>query len=187
MDRLVPSPEFVLCPIRSGSTLLRCILNSHTQVCAPHELHVADLEVRENGRYVRLTMDTAGLRKSDLEHLLWDRVLHRHLQSTGKEVIVDKTPGNLLLWQRLRDCWPAARFVFLRRHPAPGPGVRALGSQPGAVRAPLFDHGPFVFGIGDFGADIRSGQVIRESADIDPDDVPVVARAAARRWGYLAA
>jgi hypothetical protein len=79
VDRLVPSPVFVLCSIRSGSTLLRCLLNSHPLVHAPHELHLVDLAVHLDSRFARLAMQVAGLDDRHLEHLLWDRVLHREL------------------------------------------------------------------------------------------------------------
>lgn len=118
MDRLVRSPVFVLSPIRSGSTLLRCMLDSHPRICAPHELHVAELEVDLTTPYVRLGMEVAGLDRRELAHLLWDRVLHQHLVASGREVIVDKTPGNVLRWRRIADCWPDARYIFLLRHPA---------------------------------------------------------------------
>jgi Sulfotransferase family len=117
VDRLVPSPVFVLCSIRSGSTLLRCLLNSHPLVHAPHELHLVDLAVHLDGRFVRLAMQVAGLDDRHLEHLLWDRVLHRELARSGKQLIVDKTPTNVLRWGRVAECWPQARYIFLLRHP----------------------------------------------------------------------
>jgi hypothetical protein len=116
-DRLVPSPVFVLCSIRSGSTLLRCLLNSHPLVHAPHELHLVDLAVHPNSRFARLAMEVAGLDDRQLEHLLWDRVLHRELTRSGKRLIVDKTPTNVLRWRRVAECWPQARYIFLLRHP----------------------------------------------------------------------
>jgi hypothetical protein len=118
MNRLVPSPIFIISAIRSGSTLLRCILNSHSRLHAPHELHLTDLSVSITSTYAALAMTTSGLDVEELEHLLWDRVLHRSLQTSGKEHIVDKTPGNALRWSRLVNCWPHARFIFLLRHPA---------------------------------------------------------------------
>src|SRR3954470_10054533 len=48
-SRLVRSPVFVLSSVRSGSTLLRVLLNSHSQIRAPHELHLRTLQVRRNG------------------------------------------------------------------------------------------------------------------------------------------
>src|SRR3954467_12084339 len=42
-DRLLEQPVFVLSSIRSGSTLLRVLLNSHTAIHAPHELHLGGI------------------------------------------------------------------------------------------------------------------------------------------------
>jgi hypothetical protein len=116
-DRLITSPVFILSSIRSGSTLLRCILDTHSLIHAPHELHLADLEVPLTSVYVRLAMEACNLDQREIEHLLWDRILHRELTASGKQIIVDKTPGNVKLWRRLAECWPQAHFVFLLRHP----------------------------------------------------------------------
>lgn len=117
-DRLVPSPVFVLCSVRSGSTLLRVLLDSHPQIRAPHELHLSGLGVSAGSRYVDLAMQELGLERQELEHLLWDRVLHHELGKSGKSLIVEKTPANVLRWHRLRRAWPQAKFVFLLRHPS---------------------------------------------------------------------
>ncbi|MEV8635092.1 sulfotransferase [Streptosporangium sp. NPDC051023] len=117
-DRLVPSPVFVLSPMRSGSTLLRVLLNSHSMIRAPHEMHLRTLGVTYAKPYTEVAVDRLGLDREQLEYLLWDRILHRELGRSGKQVIVDKTPGNALSWPRLKECWPLARFVFLLRHPA---------------------------------------------------------------------
>ncbi|GGN62015.1 sulfotransferase family protein [Streptomyces albiflavescens] len=117
LHRLVPSPVFILSSIRSGSTLLRCILDTHSKIRAPHELHLADLEVQLTSPYIEMAMQASNLEKGEIEHLLWDRMLHRELAVTGKDIVVDKTPGNLLLWRRLAACWPQARYIFLLRHP----------------------------------------------------------------------
>ncbi|MBM0274501.1 sulfotransferase [Micromonospora tarensis] len=98
-DRLVTSPVFVLSSIRSGSTLLRCILNTHSQLHAPHELQLVDLAVGIESRFARLAMEVAVLGTRELEHLLWDRVLHRELLRSGKPIVIDKTPTNLLRWR----------------------------------------------------------------------------------------
>src|SRR5689334_17827834 len=104
MSRLVRSPIFILSSIRSGSTLLRSILNSHSRVHAPHELHLADIKVSFASRYAELAVSVAGLDVAGLEHLLWDRLLHRCLSTSGKDHIVDKTPGNALRWERIARC-----------------------------------------------------------------------------------
>ena len=39
-DRLVEAPGFVMCTLRSCSTLLRVMLYSQSQVHCPHEIHL---------------------------------------------------------------------------------------------------------------------------------------------------
>ncbi|MEU8247706.1 sulfotransferase [Nonomuraea sp. NPDC048916] len=117
-DRLLTEPVFILSPVRSGSTLLRAMLDAHPLLHAPHELHVRRLTVGFGTSLARQAMKALGHNQSDLEHLLWDRVLHRELARSGKQYIVDKTPANAFAYQRIATCWPDARFVFLLRHPA---------------------------------------------------------------------
>ncbi|MDN3027231.1 sulfotransferase [Streptomyces sp. S.PB5] len=117
-QRLVPDPVFVISSIRSGSTLLRVLLNSHPQIRAPHEMHLRTLSVDLTKPYTKKAMTELGLDQRELEYLLWDRILHRELVISGKQIIVDKTPGNAGVWERLHEGWPKARYLFLLRHPA---------------------------------------------------------------------
>jgi hypothetical protein len=98
--------------------LLRVLLNAHSELYAPHELHVRRLKVEISTKLAERAMKGLGLERTELEHLLWDRVLHRALTREGKQVIVEKTPSNAFVWQRIVECWPDARFIFLLRHPA---------------------------------------------------------------------
>lgn len=118
VDRLVSDPVFVITSVRSGSTLLRVILNSHSQICAPHELHIRTLRVKFEPPLAKESMAAVGLDERKLEHLLWDRVLDRELTASGKSIIVDKTPNMVFIHKRLVEAWPKARFIFLLRHPA---------------------------------------------------------------------
>ncbi|MBT2234554.1 sulfotransferase [Nonomuraea sp. NEAU-A123] len=117
-DRLLSEPVFILSPVRSGSTLLRSMLDAHSLIHAPHELHVRRLAVEFGTSLAERSMTALGHNRCDLEHLLWDRVLHRELVRSGKRHIVDKTPANAFAYQRIAICWPDARFIFLLRHPA---------------------------------------------------------------------
>jgi hypothetical protein len=117
VDRLLQSPIFVMAPVRSGSTLLRMLLGAHSKLHAPHELHVRRLQVELSTKLARQAMAALDLSRTDLEHLLWDRVLHREVTRTGKSFVVDKTPSNAFIWKRISACWPDARFIFLLRHP----------------------------------------------------------------------
>ncbi|ARQ71568.1 sulfotransferase family protein [Streptomyces marincola] len=118
VDRLLRRPVFVIAPVRSGSTLLRMMLGSHSLLHAPHETHFRRLEVHCATGLAEKSLHALGLGRGDAEHLLWDRLLHRELVKSGKQVLVEKTPGNAFVHERVAACWPDARFVFLLRHPA---------------------------------------------------------------------
>ncbi|MDN0198681.1 sulfotransferase [Streptomyces sp. S.PNR 29] len=115
--RLVESPVFVISTVRSGSTLLRCVLNAHSELHAGHELHLGDLQVRLDTDPAVTAMSALGISSAELEYLLWDRLLDRQLKNSGKNVLVEKTPGNAYIWKRIAECWPQARYIFLLRHP----------------------------------------------------------------------
>jgi Sulfotransferase family len=116
-DRLVKNPAFVLCTVRSGSTLLRVLLDSHSHIHAPQELHLRDVSVTLKSSYAEKALAEVGLDARHLEHLLWDRVLHRELVQSGKRLLVNKTPSDVFIADRILECWPDARFIFLLRHP----------------------------------------------------------------------
>ncbi|MGW0479547.1 sulfotransferase family protein [Nonomuraea sp. NPDC003214] len=116
-DRLLRAPVFLLSSVRSGSTLMRVMLNSHSQVHSPIETHFRRITVGLTTEPVRQAMELLGHTHSDIEHIVWDRMLHRELARSGKPVLVEKTPSNVFAWRRIAACWPDARFLFLLRHP----------------------------------------------------------------------
>jgi LPS sulfotransferase NodH len=117
-DRLVERPGFVMCTLRSGSTLLRVLLDSHSQIHCPHEIHLRYLSVNLDAKWAEGSMHEMGLDQRRLEYLLWDRVLQRELASSGKPRLVTKTPNDVFIADRIMECWPDAKLVFLLRHPA---------------------------------------------------------------------
>ncbi len=115
-DRLVPSPVIMFSSERSGSTLLRVVLDSHSQIVAPHELHLRHLKVSVSKTAAK-ALDALGFHEDELANVLWDRMLHLQAVEAGKPIVVDKTPHNLREWRRISGWWPEARFLFLYRHP----------------------------------------------------------------------
>jgi hypothetical protein len=116
-DRLLERPAFILSSVRSGSTLLRVLLDSHPLLHAPHELHLRDIAVEVTGQPAAKSLDELGLDAAHLEYLLWDRLLQREVQRRGKRFLVNKTPTDVFIADRIVECWPDARFLFLLRHP----------------------------------------------------------------------
>ena len=116
-DRLIEAPVFVICTLRSGSTLLRVLLDSHSQIRSPHELHLRYVSVHFDQKWSERSMKELGLDTRAADYLLWDRILHRELSASRKSIIADKTPNNVFIVDRLREAWPDARFIFLLRHP----------------------------------------------------------------------
>jgi hypothetical protein len=116
-DRLLQAPAFVMCSVRSGSTLLRVLLDSHSQIHSPQELHLKDFTVRVKTDYGTKALGEIGLDDEQLRFLLWDRLLHRELTAAGKSLLVNKTPNDVFIADLIARCWPDARFIYLLRHP----------------------------------------------------------------------
>jgi hypothetical protein len=97
---------------------LRVLLDSHSEICAPQELNLRDVNVTTRDEYAKKALGEFGLDVDQLEYVLWDWVLHRELEESGKRLLVSKAPRNVFVADRILECWPDARFIFLLRHPA---------------------------------------------------------------------
>jgi hypothetical protein len=93
------------------------LLDSHSQIRSPHELHLRYVSVNFDQKWSERSMAELGLDTKGAAYLLWDRLLQRELAASGKSIIADKTPNNVFIVDRLRECWPDARFIYLLRHP----------------------------------------------------------------------
>jgi hypothetical protein len=116
--RELTRPAFIFSSVRSGSTLLRLILNSHSDIYAPHELHLRHIKVEFAHVTAQHAMSMLDFDQEALTHMLWDRLLTEALRRSGKKQLVEKTPHLVLGWKQVAACWPDARFIFLLRHPA---------------------------------------------------------------------
>jgi hypothetical protein len=106
-----PSPTFVASGARSGSTLLRWLIDAHPEIACPGETDLAvlvDAYRRTAGALVGAPAD--GARD------LVDDLMGRHLVATGKHRWSDKSLSNALHLDELVDLWPSGRFVLLHRH-----------------------------------------------------------------------
>lgn len=122
------SPVFVLCMARSGSTLLRFILDAHPEVACPPETNLPALcaqlavvwSLIEGAPLSMTRGDTppvvppaavAGIRRT------LDNMLGPYLARRGKAVLCDKSLGTAQYASLLADIYPGAKFISLYRHP----------------------------------------------------------------------
>jgi protein-tyrosine sulfotransferase len=119
-------PGFVLCPARSGSTLLRLILNGHPEVACPPETNLgqvfADINFSvsvssETGRADNESTlsEQATQHASAISREVADRVLGAYARARGKTMWVDKSLPSVLLGDILTKVYPNGRFVCLYR------------------------------------------------------------------------
>ncbi len=112
------NPGFILSCVRSGSTLLRCLLNAHPDIYAPHELHLGYLEVVSRSEHTSQALSLLDLSPAQLKGMLWERIYETLLEKSAKRLLIDKSPSNLWVWPELADKWPMAPVIILKRDPA---------------------------------------------------------------------
>ena len=118
------SPIFVLSCERSGSTLLRYIIDTHPQVCSPAHLHLGQLcrSLYTSIFYsIGQTMEVTD--EATLEQLvagevrtIVDEFMQRYTRAKGKQMWCEKTTENLQYLQFLRDVFPDAKYICLYRN-----------------------------------------------------------------------
>ena len=123
-----PDPVFVLCMGRSGSTLLRLILDAHPELACPPETNLPALcgqlavvwsliegaplsEVRGDTPPVVPDAAIAGVR-----HTI-DAMTGSYLRRRGKKRFCDKSLGAARYAELLLRVYPEAKFLCLYRHP----------------------------------------------------------------------
>jgi hypothetical protein len=131
--------------MRSGTTLMRLILNRHSELDIPPESHFLARLFRQVTPYQPLTEesteqalsvvvaspewrrdwhgDEAELRarvdkrQPNTVAAFIDEVFRLQIEPTGKPAWGDKTPAYLFQTERLRACFPDARFIAMVRDP----------------------------------------------------------------------
>jgi len=120
-------PAFILSTERSGSTLLRWLLDAHHEVASPGEVLLGrlcfDLFVtlsRTVCAPANASGDVAERRAANFATLarvrtIVDGIMREYAGARGKRVWCDKTPHNLAYLTVLVDTFPDARYVCLYR------------------------------------------------------------------------
>lgn len=123
---------FVVGPPRSGTTLVKTVLQSHTRICGVEEetwfflrrdhagFRHADVSDSEMKRLVREADSITGL---------FDRFAEAVKEKTGAIYFLEKTPEHALRLSFLVEHFPRSTFVFLVRDPRDG--LRSAKNFPG--------------------------------------------------------
>ena len=120
----IRAPGFVLCPARSGSTLLRLILNGHPEIACPPETNLVEIFAK-----IGFTIGTTGTRPAGdatssgmaTEHAaalcreVAEQTLGTYAKDRGKSMWVDKSLASVLYADILAKVYPEGRFICLYR------------------------------------------------------------------------
>ena len=140
-------PFFIVSPSRSGSTMLRLMLNMHSRLAVPHEMKYFGLAVPE--QHLR-TWRTPSISRDRFESLIsawihsrshsfadigiqnvldtaidrartfrdpYESAMNMWAEHQGKQRWGEKTPNNIFYVDILADMFPNSQFIFLVRDP----------------------------------------------------------------------
>lgn len=125
--RDVHFPGFILCPARSGSTLLRLILNNHPDIACPAETNLVAIfpaigfavaAVSEPERADRNSSDRADEAKQRAAIIcrnVADSLMGDYAEAREKLMWVDKSLPSVFYADLLAQIYPDARFICLYR------------------------------------------------------------------------
>ena len=114
------NPIFILCFARSGSTLLRILLDTHPDVASPPETHVARVceTVDRTWRQTLLDGGSGALPPDAMRQVraAAEAPMQAYARRQGKAVWCDKSLDSIWLAPLLARVFPDARFVCLHRN-----------------------------------------------------------------------
>jgi hypothetical protein len=119
---------FVLCTGRSGSTLLRFLLDAHPDLACPPETKLPEVLARlanlwssvealpQSADGVNGTARSPAVAVAGVRHTM-DLMIGPYLARRGKKRYCDKNLGTALYADLLLGVYPEAKFICLHRHP----------------------------------------------------------------------
>jgi hypothetical protein len=125
---LVTDPVFVLCVGRSGSTLLRLVLDTHPDLACPPETNIPALCSQLAVVWSLIEGAPLSLQRGDAPPVIpeaaiagirqmMDLMTAPYLRRRGKKLYCDKSLGTAAYAKLLKRVYPGARFICLFRHP----------------------------------------------------------------------
>jgi len=118
-----PPPVFIVCNARSGSTLLRCLLDSHPEIACPGETRLAqltasllDVGTQLDGKRAGPAPSSAAPGAGPAARDVISGIVAPYLAERGKSVWCDKSLFTVDYLGQFAEVFPDARYVCLHRH-----------------------------------------------------------------------
>jgi len=120
----ISAPSFVISHERSGSTLLRYIIDTHSQICCPGELALGQLA----NRLIMALSRTVGKAWTDGDDQIATLIgidearkiisgfMNAYARAKGKRMWCEKAPLNLSYLRDLNLVFPEAKYICLYRN-----------------------------------------------------------------------
>ena len=111
------SPIFILCYSRSGSTLLRYILDTHPDICSPPEMHLGHLCYQLARAYLN-TIEKSPNSKRMAAELCRKNVfgiMQAYCDRHDASIWCEKSVSTIDTIEVIKDVFPDARYVVLHR------------------------------------------------------------------------
>lgn len=131
-------PVFIVGPPRSGTTLLRKMINLHSSINILPETHFFSEIYSERNRLNKIEtknyIDRIFSSKSEInlykrykiellkvnhESLIevYKKLLKLHKDQLGLEIVGEKFPANFLYYENIKKIFPNSKFILIRRNP----------------------------------------------------------------------
>ncbi len=118
------NPIFILSCPRSGSTLLRYILDSHPEICCPPEIYLGSLIKKlYKSIYFSIGQIEHGSTSTEKNKFVAQEVqaiilniMERYSHEKRKLLWCEKTPNNVYFLDEISNVFPDAKYICLYRH-----------------------------------------------------------------------
>lgn len=117
---LTEAPIFLVGVYRSGTTLMRYVIDSHSRICCPPEsFFMGPLSALINDEQIRKSLQRMGFDQDHVARRLRRFCLYffeNYAQSCGKPRWADKSPSYVDHLDTLLRLFPESQFVIIYRH-----------------------------------------------------------------------